>query len=156
VAVVGGGDTAMEDALYLSRLCNRVYVIHRRERFRAAAGLVKKIQSQKNIECIMKSRVREITGGLTVNGVLLETPEGERNLPVEGVFIAVGVRPKTELLKGLVEMDEAGYVIAGENCVTNCTGVFAAGDIRKKPLRQIVTAVADGANSVGSVVSYLE
>ncbi len=156
VVVVGGGDTAMEDALYLSRLCKKVHVVHRRNTFRAAGSYVKRVQEQRNVECIMEAQVVEIQGGLKVDKVLLKTSAGEREIMADGVFIAVGVTPRTESLKGLVEMDEAGYVLAGENCATTCEGIFAIGDIRKKPLRQIITAAADGANAVNSVVDYLQ
>lgn len=156
VAVVGGGDTAAEDALYLSRICEKVYMVHRRDTFRAAGSYVKKIKEQENIECIMEAQVAEIQGGLTVDRALLKTKDGERELLVSGVFIAVGVVPRTECLKQIVQTDEAGYVLAGENCATTCRGIFAVGDIRKKPLRQIITAAADGANAVNSVVEYLQ
>lgn len=154
-AVVGGGDTAMEDALYLSRLCEKVYVIHRRDEFRAAGSLVDKVRKQKNIELVMNTTVSEIKGDITVKCLEVETKGIKKELGTDGVFIAVGVKPCSELLKGIVETDTAGYVIAGENCATNCGGIFAAGDLRKKMLRQIVTAAADGANAVDSVVKYL-
>lgn len=154
-AVVGGGDTAMEDALYLSRLCEKIYIIHRRDEFRAAKSLVDKVKAQKNIELLMDTTVSEIKGDLTVKCIEIETKGIKRELQTDGVFIAVGVNPCSGLLKGLAQTDTAGYVIAGENCATNCEGIFAAGDLRKKMLRQIVTAAADGANAVNSVVNYL-
>lgn len=156
VAVVGGGDTAMEDAAYLSRICEKVYIIHRRDTFRAAGRMVERINGLSNVELLMETRVESIEGELQVRYLVLDCKGEKRELSIDGVFVAAGVIPDSRLLQGLVEMDEAGYALSGENCVTNCKGIFVAGDIRKKPLRQIVTAAADGANAVASVVGYLQ
>lgn len=156
VAVVGGGDTAMEDAAYLSRLCKKVYIIHRRDVFRAARRMVERINGISNVETLMETKVEAIEGALQVERLILDRGGERKELTVDGVFVAAGVVPNSRLLQGLTEMDETGYVLAGENCVTNCQGIFAAGDIRKKPLRQIVTSACDGANAVASVVSYLQ
>lgn len=157
VAVVGGGDVAVEDAVFLAGICKKVCLIHRRDQLRAADSLQKKLFSLENVEVLWNSEVREIAGKEMVEGIqILNNKTGEQSrLDVEGVFIAVGIVPDTEIFKDLVEMDEKGYIIADETCVTSEKGIFAAGDIRKKPMRQIITAVADGANAVHSVQEFL-
>lgn len=155
-AVVGGGDVAVEDAVFLAGICKKVYLIHRRDSLRAAESLQKKLLSLPNVEIIWNSEVVKIQGEDVVESLLLynkETSE-EKELPVNGVFIAVGITPNTETFQGLVDMDENGYILADESCATSAPGIFAAGDIRKKALRQIITAVSDGANAVNSVQNY--
>ena len=157
VAVVGGGDVAVEDAIFLAGLCKKVYLIHRRDSLRAADSLQKKLMSLSNVEILWNSEVSKILGEDMVESlvVLNNTTKEEQSLEVNGVFIAVGILPNTENFKGIVDMDEKGYILADESCVTSTPGIFAAGDIRKKALRQIITAVADGANAVNSVQNYL-
>ena len=157
VAVVGGGDVALEDAIYLSRFCEKVYLIHRRDELRGAKILQEELLQKKNVELLYSHTVQEIQGEDMVTGLLIQDLKAEKNnvLAVDGVFIAVGIIPHTDLAKELLECDEKGYVIAGEDCVTSMPGVFVAGDARKKSLRQIITAVADGANAVTSVGIYL-
>lgn len=157
VAVVGGGDVAVEDAIFLAGLCKKVYLIHRRDSLRAADSLQKKLMSLSNVEILWNSEVSKIQGEDMIESlvVLNNTTKEEQSLEVNGVFIAVGILPNTKNFKGLVDMDEKGYILADESCVTSTPGIFAAGDIRKKPLRQIITAVADGANAVNSVQNYL-
>ncbi len=157
VAVVGGGDVALEDAIYLSRICEKVYLIHRRDELRGAYILQEELKALSNVEFLYSHVVEEITGEDAVSGLRvrnLKTGESCR-LQMDGVFVAVGIRPGTELVRDLVDCDEGGYVLAGEDCVTSVPGIFAAGDVRKKPLRQIATAVADGANAAVSVENYL-
>lgn len=156
-AVVGGGDVALEDALFLARACSHVYVIHRRDEFRGAKVLQEKVLAAENITVLWDTVVDEICGKEQVEELLLENKKtGEkRKLPVQGVFVAVGIVPSTELFGGALAMDEAGYICAGEDGATSLPGVFAAGDVRTKQLRQIVTAAADGANAVTSVERYL-
>ena len=156
-AVVGGGNTACEDALFLSRMCKKVYLIHRRDALRADALLQDLVQSDPNIQIIWNCVPEKIEGDSQVSGLVLKNrvTQEESILVTEGVFIAVGMVPNTELVKELVEMDEAGYICAGEDCRTSLSGLFAAGDIRTKSLRQVVTAVADGAQAVHSVQKYL-
>ena len=156
VAVVGGGDVALEDAIYLSRTCEKVYLIHRRDELRGAAVLQQELFGKPNAEILYSHVVEEIQGGETVEGLLVKNlGSGESfTLPVSGVFVAVGIRPGTELVKELVSCDENGYVLAGEDCATDRPGLFAAGDVRKKPLRQIATAVADGANAAVSAANF--
>ena len=156
VAVVGGGDVAVEDAIFLAGICKKVYLIHRRDALRAADSLQKKLFSLENVEIIWNSEVTEIQGEDMVETLAVynkQTKEAS-SLDVNGVFVAVGIIPNTEKFKGLVGIDEKGYILADESCTTSVPGIFAAGDIRKKALRQIITAVADGANAVNSVQTY--
>ena len=157
VAVVGGGDVAVEDAVYLSRFCRKVYLIHRRDSLRAAKSLQEKLFSCENVEVIWNSTLQKIQGSGLVEGICIRTKgaDAERELAVDGVFIAVGMRPRTEVCRGVAACDESGYLIAGEDCATSAPGIFAAGDIRTKALRKIVTAVSDGACAVASVERYL-
>lgn len=157
VAVVGGGNTAVEDAVFLSRICRKVYVVHRRDQLRADKILQERLFACDNVEILWDTVPVSIEGteeteALKVRGTKTGT---ETLLPVDGVFIAVGVVPNTQKLKGLVKLDENGYVAAGEDGITSVPGFFAAGDIRAKNLRQVVTAVSDGANAVASVQRYL-
>ena len=155
--VVGGGDVAVEDAIYLARLCNKVYVVHRRDELRAAKVLQENLLSLPNVEMVWNSVVRTINGTQKVESVTVTNVKdgSERTIPVQGAFIAVGISPCSEFAKNHIEMDEKGYIIADETGKTNIPGVFAAGDVRGKQLRQVVTAVADGANAVTSVEKYL-
>lgn len=156
-AVVGGGDVAVEDAIYLSRMCGKVYLIHRRDEFRAAKSLVKKARETDNIEFVLDSVVEKIDGENKVRSINIRSKKGAtiKTLEVDGVFFAVGMQPVTAFVDKNIEMNEAGYIIAGEDCATNIPGVYAAGDIRTKQLRQIITAAADGANAVTSVEKYI-
>lgn len=156
VAVVGGGDVAVEDAIFLAGICKKVYLIHRRDTLRAADSLQKKLMSLPNVEVLWNSEVSKIQGEDMVESlVILQNQTKEETIrEVNGIFIAVGIIPNTETFQGLVDMDEQGYILADESCMTSVSGIFAAGDIRKKALRQIITAVADGANAVNSVQAY--
>ena len=156
-AVVGGGDVALEDAIFLARLCERVYVIHRRDEFRGAKSLQKRLMELPNVEILWDTVPEEICGADKVETLkLFNKKTGEKSdLAVDGVFVAVGITPNSEEFKGSVDMDPAGYIAAGEDGKTNVPGIFAAGDVRTKALRQVVTAVADGANCVASVEQYL-
>ena len=155
VAVVGGGNTALEDALYLAGICPRVWLIHRRADFRAQAHLVERLHAEPKIEFLPSSAVTEIRGGDRVESILVGTPHGERELPVSAVFVAVGLVADNAAFAGLVELDESGYIRAGADTRTTCHGVFAAGDTRTAPLRQIVTAAADGAAAATAAEQYL-
>lgn len=155
--VVGGGNTAVEDAVFLARVCRKVYVVHRRRELRADKILQDRLWECENVEMVWNSIPLEIKGDDQVRALLVkhvETGE-ERLLETNGVFIAVGIQPNTEKFRNFVQLDENGYILAGEEGVTNVHGVFAAGDIRTKSLRQVVTAVSDGANAVMSVQKYL-
>ena len=156
VAVIGGGDVAVEDAIFLARACEKVYLIHRRDSLRAAQSLQNTMLALPNVEVCWDSVVESINGDGQVSSLtMLHKPSGERReLPLQGVFIAVGIKPNSESFISNIASDEKGYLIAGEDCATSMPGVFAAGDIRTKKLRQIVTAVADGANAVEGVQEY--
>ena len=155
--VVGGGDVAIEDAIFLARGCEKVYLVHRRDELRGAKILQDSLMSLENVEIIWDSVVESIEGEEQVEQVkLLNRKTGERSeIKTDGIFIAVGIHPNTESFAGLVEMDANGYIVSGENCETSVPGIFVAGDTRTKELRQIITAVADGANAVNSVQRYL-
>ena len=157
VAVVGGGDVALEDAIYLARTSAKVYLIHRRDELRGTKVLQEELLAMENVEVLYSHVVKEICGEDSVEKLILEDVKtGEKKeRPVNGIVIAVGIHPDSELVKGIVEMDQAGYVIADETCVSSCPGIFAAGDVRKKPIRQVVTAVADGANAATSAGTYV-
>ena len=152
-AVIGGGDTALGDALYLSDVGGKVYLIHRRDEFRGSASAVEKLREKENVEILTSAAPARIVGEQTVTA--LELKDG-RQLPVSGAFVAVGMQPQTEPLKGVVELDKAGYVVADETGVTSAPGFFVAGDVRTKALRQVVTAVSDGANAAVSAAEYLK
>ena len=157
VAVVGGGDVAVEDAIYLARLCRKVYLIHRRDSLRAAKSLQNKLADCDNVEILWSRTLSAVSGSGLVDKITLRQVEDgtEEELSVEGVFIAVGMQPNTQAFRDNVPCDEKGYVLAGEDCVTKVPGIFAAGDLRTKQVRQIITAVADGACAVASVERYL-
>ena len=155
-AVVGGGDVALGDALYLARLCRKVYLIHRRDSFRGAKVLEDKVRAAENIALVLDSTVEEIRGEGQLKSILVKNKKSgaETELAIDGLFIAVGIVPESKSFPFL-KTDERGYVLADETCETNVPGVYAAGDVRKKQLRQVITAVADGANAVESAVRYL-
>ena len=158
VAVVGGGDAALEDAIFLARMCEKVYIVHRRDKLRGAKRLQERLQALENIEFVWNSETVAIEGNAQVEALRLrQTQTGEeRRLDVDGVFIAVGIAPESELYAGQLELDEQGYIRADESGQTSVPGVFAAGDVRTKALRQILTAASDGANCVASAERYLQ
>lgn len=158
VAVVGGGDAALEDAIFLARMCEKVYIVHRRDKLRGAKRLQERLQALENIEFVWNSETVAIEGDAQVEALRLrQTKTGEeRRLDVEGVFIAVGIAPESELYAGQLELDEQGYIRADESGQTSVPGAFAAGDVRTKALRQILTAASDGANCVASAERYLQ
>ena len=155
--VVGGGDVAIEDAIFLARFCEKVYLVHRRDELRGAKILQDRLFELPNIEVVWDSVVERIEGDQAVEQIhLLNRKTGEKRvITAQGIFIAVGIHPNTEEFKGIVDMDESGYIIAGEMGETSVPGIFVAGDTRTKELRQVITAVADGANAITSVQKYL-
>jgi len=158
VAVVGGGDTAVTEAVFLSRICRKVYIIHRRDSFRASQAETDKLKTCDNIEPIMNAQVSELLGDKKVEGIVLSDTNSSRTLELNAVFVAVGAVPNSKLFKGLLNLDAQGYIITDEEMRTEIPGVFAAGDIRKKMLRQVLTAASDGAiaahNAMLAVQSY--
>ena len=153
VAVLGGGDTAVDEALYLSDLCEKVYLIHRRTEFRGAAQRVEQARKKANIEFVLGETVKEFVGGEKLTAVRLNSGT---SMELNGVFVAYGSKPQTELLRGIVALDDSGYVVANEDGRTSQEGFFVAGDVRTKTLRQVVTAVSDGANAITSVAEYIK
>ncbi len=156
VAVVGGGDVALEDALYLANICEHVYLIHRRNELRGTKVLQNQVFANGKITFLGESEVTEITGDKQVSGISVhnKVTDETKELSVAGIFIAVGMEPQSDLYAPLLSL-EHGYVPAGEDCATEKDGLYVAGDVRTKRLRQIVTAVADGANAVHSIQEYL-
>lgn len=157
VAVVGGGDVAAEDAILLARTCEKVYLVHRRDELRAAKILQERLEELENVEILWDSVLEEILGAMYVDGIRISNSKtgALKTIEVSGVFIAVGIVPNTEVFRGSVELCPYNYIKAGEDGVTSTPGIFAAGDVRTKQLRQILTAAADGANCITSVQRYL-
>ena len=157
VAVVGGGDVAVEDAIFLARICKQVYVIHRRDQFRASKSITSRLLSMENVTILWDSVVERINGEEKVESITVKNIKTNESAAHEiaGVFIAVGYLPNSETYKKAVATDDTGYIIAGENCETNIPGIYAAGDVRTKDLRQIITAASDGANAITAVERYL-
>lgn len=157
VAVVGGGDVALGDALYLSKICSKVHLIHRRDGFRGARVLGEQVLATDNIEFHPFTQVKEISGqpGKLSVAVADSRKEETSELSVAGIFIAVGMLPVTDFIGGTLTLDKSGYVVAGEDCRTDVPGIFAAGDVRTKQVRQVATAVGDGAAAIASVEAYL-
>lgn len=156
VFVIGGGDTAVEDAIYLSSICKSVTLVHRRSAFRAPKTRMDVLRKLPNVTIRCNETLRAITGSRHVDGVELNSPEGCVHYETDGVFIAVGTVPATGYLRGLPLKFEEDYVVAGEDGKTSVQGVFVAGDIRKKQLHQVVTAVSDGANAAANAIEYLK
>lgn len=155
VLVVGGGDTAVEDAIYLSGICRSVTVALRRDVFRGAKRRVELLKTLENVKILYRTRLLELSGDGRVSGALLDVNGTSQQRNVDGVFVAVGVEPVSDYLRELPLSLENGYLSADESCRTELPGLFVAGDLRKKPLRQVVTAAADGANAVCSAVEWL-
>jgi thioredoxin reductase (NADPH) len=158
IIVVGGGDSALTEALYLTKFAKEVRIIHRRDALRGTKIYQERVFANPKIKLIWNSVVQEIKGDSVVQSVLIKNVKtGEiRELKAEGVFLFVGLLPRTQFLKGLVQMDDAGYIVTNENCESSVEGIFAAGDCRKKLLRQVTTAVGDGATAAFAAEKYLE
>lgn len=157
VAVIGGGDVAVEDAIYLSRLSKKVYLIHRRNELRAAKVSQTKLLNLPNVEVLWDSVLTEVKGEEVLEKMIVENIKSKttHEYPIDGVFVAVGMNPNSALLQRKVEMDQGGWIITNEDCETSVKGVYAVGDVRKKSLRQVVTGVADGAVAVFTLEKYL-
>ena len=156
-AVIGGGDVAVEDAIYLARLCKKVYLIHRRDELRAVKVLQEHLFKTENIEILWDHEVDEIMGGEVVSQLQIHNNKTEeaRTLDVDGVFVAVGSTPNSQLIADQVDLDPKGWVKTNDDCETSIAGVFAAGDLRVKSLRQVITAASDGAVSVYAAEHYM-
>ena len=156
VAVNGGGNSAVEDAIYLAKICKKVYLVHRRDKLRATPVYWDSLKKN-GVEILWNSTVKGILGDSKVTGVELENVKtgATSELPVDGLFVAIGRKPESSLFVGQLDMDKAGYIIAGEDTKTSQPGVFAAGDVRTKAFRQIITAASDGANAVHSAEEIL-
>lgn len=157
VIVVGGGNSAAADALYLSRLAEKVYVVHRRDKLRATKIYHEPLMRADNVEFIWNSTVSELIADSRVNGVKIKNTDTEKviNVDCDGIFVSIGRKPATEFLVGKIQLDEYGYIAADESTRTNIPGIYAVGDIRTKALRQVVTAVSDGAVAVHFAEKYL-
>lgn len=156
VCVVGGGNTALEDASYLSNLANKVYLVHRRDSFRGDKSEVLKLESKENVEFIYNSNVTKLLSEDKLVGVEVTNTDGNTKvLDVDGLFIAIGRVPENENFKSIINVDESGYIISDEKCHTNVSGIFVAGDNRTKDLRQLVTATSDGAIAATEAIKYL-
>jgi thioredoxin reductase (NADPH) len=158
IIVVGGGDSALTEALYLTKFAREITIIHRRDALRGTKIYQERVFANPKIKLLWNSVVQEIKGDSVVQSVLVKNVKtGEiSELKTEGVFLFVGLSPRTQFLKGLIKLDEAGYILTGENCETSVKGIFAAGDCRKKLLRQIATAVGDGATAAFAAEKFLE
>ncbi len=159
IAVVGGGDSALEEALYLSRIVKKIYLIHRRDKFSASKIYQEKIFNESNkIELVLNSRVIEFVGEKEVTGIIIENIQTQvkSEMTVNGVFIFVGYQPKNEFFPSEINLDGNGFILTDNEMRTNIPGVFAAGDIRSKQCRQVVTAVGDGATAATTAFAYIE
>ncbi len=146
VAVNGGGNTALTDALYLADICSKVYLIHRRDEFRGSESLVNEVKKRNNIELVLNSKVTKLNGDNHLTSIEVTNNDGStRELPISCLFVAIGQVPVTENFVKLIDVDDNGYAIAGEDMKTKVAGLYVAGDVRKKSLRQLATAISDGA-----------
>lgn len=157
VAIVGGGSTALEDAGFLSNYCRTVYVIHRRDQFRGEDRLLQALRGKENVRYVLDSQVIRLNGGQRLESVTVKNrkTEEEQEIPVSGLFIAIGQEPDNRSFDDWVELDEGGYIRAGEDCRTKTEGIFTAGDCRTKTVRQLATAAADGAVAALAACAYL-
>lgn len=157
VVVAGGGNTALEDALFLSNYCNRVYLVHRRDQFRGAAKEADRLKGKENVEFVLNANITKLLGENKIEGVeVTDKFSGEvRTIPVSGVFIAIGQIPENDGFSDVVNLDPSGYIVSGEDCLTNANGIFTAGDCRTKQIRQLATAAADGAVAGLAAAAYI-
>lgn len=157
VAVAGGGNTALEDALFLSNYCSKVYVIHRREEFRGEKRLLEALKEKKNVGFVLNSNVIRLNGAERLSSVTVKNKNTgeEREILVSGIFVAIGQEPENKAFENVINMDEKGYIISGEECSTNVSGVFTAGDCRTKSVRQLTTAASDGAVAALKACEYM-
>ena len=154
VAVIGGGSTALQDAEFLSNYCKKVYLVHRRDEFRGEQSIADRLREKENVEFVLSATVEDIVGDAMVEGLILHNKKTGENFQIEvsGVFVAIGQIPQNDRFADLVKLDAGGFILAAEDCMTSCPGVFAAGDCRTKEVRQLTTAAADGA--VAGLAAY--
>ncbi len=156
VAVNGGGNSALQDAVLLSEKCSKVYLIHRRASFRGESKLVDVLKAKSNVEFVLNASVTKLLGEDELNGIVVEQDGKERQLDISGLFVAIGHRPDLGVFSGLAELDSAGYADSDESCLTKTPGVFVAGDCRKKNVRQLTTAAADGSVAALAACAWLD
>lgn len=158
VAVAGGGNTAIEDATFLANYCNKVYVIHRRDSFRAEDALVKALKTKENVEFVLDSNIKELIGTDSLEAVVVENKNNKksRKIEVAGLFVAIGQKPENNEFSSVVNLDDAGYILGGEDTKTNVSGIFVAGDTRTKAVRQLATAAGDGAVAGLGAAAYID
>lgn len=157
VAICGGGSSALIEALYLAGICKKVYLIHRRDTFRAENALVKKVSEKDNIELVLNATVSELIGGEKLEAVKIAKTNGENEiLNVAGLFVMIGMEPQNEIFKSVAALDDAGYFDSGEDCKTATDGIFIAGDCRRKAVRQLTTATADGTVAAVTACEYVD
>ena len=156
VAVNGGGNSALQDALLLSEKCGKVYLIHRRDSFRGEAKLVEALKQRENVEFVMNSRITALLGREELSSIVVKTGEESREIALEGLFVAIGHAPDLGAFGSLIELDGGGYAASGEDCLTKTPGVFVAGDCRQKSVRQLTTAVSDGSAAALAACAWLD
>lgn len=156
MAVNGGGNSALQDAMLLSETCSKVYLIHRRDSFRGEAKLVEALAAKENVEFILNAKIAELLGDKELTGIAVEQQGQRREITVEGLFIAVGHQPDVKEFENLIQLDAQGYALSGEDCRTKTPGVFVAGDCRSKSVHQLTTAVADGSVAALAACAYLD
>lgn len=155
VAVMGGGNSALQDAILLSESCRRVYLIHRRDSFRGEAKLVDALREKDNVEFVLEASITELLGEKELEGIAISSHGARREIPVSGLFVAIGHAPDNAAFAALIALDNAGYAASAEDCLTRTAGVYVAGDCRAKRVRQLTTAVADGAAAALAACEYL-
>jgi len=156
VAVNGGGNSALQDAMLLSESCSKVYLIHRRDTFRGEAKLVEALREKSNVEFVLNASVSALIGEDELRAIRIKQDGTEREIAVDGLFVAIGHAPDTGIFSEFIELDKAGYAASGENCLTGTEGIFVAGDCRSKSVHQLTTAVADGSVAALAACSYLD
>ncbi len=157
VAVVGGGNTALEDALYLADVAEKVYLIHRRSEFRGEDSTVSRLKGKENIQFVLNSNVTKLNAGNKLESIEVASTDGKvRTIEIDGLFVAIGRIPESKAFANLIKLDDAGYIEADEKCHTNVDGIFVAGDSRTKDVRQLVTAVSDGTIAATEAVKYID
>ena len=156
VAVNGGGNSALQDALLLSESCSKVYLIHRRDSFRGEQKLVEALEAKENVEFVLEASVTELLGDTELRGIVVDQKGEKRQLAVEGLFVAIGHQPDHSAFADWLSLDKAGYADSGEDCLSPTAGLFVAGDCRKKSVRQLTTAVGDGAVAALAACQYLD